>query len=146
MFDPEPTLPDFKGWIGFSRPQYLRAPTDAEPEPDTVIIQSTRGNWRAVRRLVRLQGRWQVVPSRSVALLAGVARDFSVFFRDKTTGGESYGGRYIDLARCLMDVSFSTSIWPTTRRAPATTTRPIPPRANQPVAIKAGKDKHCLLE
>jgi len=76
-------------------------PLTPNPAPDTVIITSTRGNQR---RAVR-EGWFDFLVGRAPCRLEAVRllepgvgeHDVSVFFRDATSGKESYGmGRYVD--------------------------------------------------
>jgi uncharacterized protein (DUF1684 family) len=156
VFDPKsPRYADYKGIEYFPpdlRYRFELALTP-NPKPDTVIILSTRGNQR---RAVRAGWFDFVVNGKRCRLEAtrllepGVGeRDYGVFFRDATSGKESYGlGRYIDpqpLAdgRFVLDFNFAYN--------PACAYSdhyncPIPPKANTlKVAIRAGeRDGHYL--
>ena len=126
-------------------------PLTPNPKPETIVIQSTRGNQRNAQRVgwfdfavgataVRLE---------AVRLLEpGVGEtDISIFFRDATSGKESYSlGRYVDVKKqpngnYLLDFNFAYN--------PACAFSehyncPIPPKTNVlPVAIRAGEmDSH----
>jgi uncharacterized protein len=154
VFDPQsPRFQDYKGFHWFPvdlKYRYELALTE-NPKPDTVIILSTRGNQRrAVRvgwfdfkvagKLCRLEATRLLEP--------GVGEhDFGLFFRDATTGKDSYGlGRYVDVeplknGRYVLDFNVAYN--------PACAVSdhyncPIPPKANDlKVAIKAGEmDSH----
>jgi uncharacterized protein (DUF1684 family) len=154
VFDPRsPRFKEYKGLryfpvdLGY---RYVLRLTP-NPRPDTVIIMSTRGN---ARRALRV-GWFDFLVGRTACRLAatrllepGVGEhDFGVFFRDSTTGIDTYPvGRYVDpepLAdgRFILDFNFAYN--------PACAFSdyyncPIPPRENRlPVAIRAGEmDSH----
>ncbi len=156
VFDPKsPRYADFKGmdWFPADLEYRFELPLTPNPSPDTVIIQSTRGN---LRRAVRVGWFDFKVEGKSCRLEAsrllepGVGeKNFSVFFRDKTSGKESYGvGRYIDpvaLPGGDFVIDFNMAYNPACAYSDHYNC-PIPPKANQlKVAIKAGeKDKHYL--
>jgi uncharacterized protein (DUF1684 family) len=154
VFDPQ--SPHFKAYKGLSYfPPNLalryELPLTPNPKPETTVIMSTRGNRR---RAVRVGWFDFLVDGRAVRLEAvrllepGVGEeDLGIFFRDATTGKESYPlGRYVDVktlgdGRYLLDFNFAYN--------PACAYSdhyncPIPPRANAlPVAIRAGEmDAH----
>jgi uncharacterized protein (DUF1684 family) len=121
------------------------------PRPETVIVPSTRGNERPARRVGWFEFMVGDTPCRleAVRLLEpGVGEDdISVFFRDTTTGHESYAvGRYVDVktladGKYLLDFNFAYN--------PACAFSdyyncPIPSQANTlSVAIRAGEmDSH----
>lgn len=121
------------------------------PKPETVIIMSTRGNQRRADRVGWFDFSVGTTPVRleAVRLLEpGVGEnDLGIFFRDGTTGKESYElGRYVDVKKLpngkfLLDFNFAYN--------PACAYSdhyncPIPPKANVlPVAIRAGEmDSH----
>jgi uncharacterized protein (DUF1684 family) len=127
------------------------APLTPNVREDTTIIQSTRGN---ARRAV-LAGWFELlVKGKPVRLEAhrllepGVdEQSVSVFFRDATSGGETYGvGRYVDPEK-LPDgtwlIDFNNCYNPACATSPYYTC-PIPSRANAlKIAIRAGeKDSH----
>ena len=154
VFDPKsPRFKAYKGLKYFPVDSAYRyeLPLTANPKPETMIILSTRQTQRNAQRvgwfdfvvgamLVRLE---------AVRLLEpGVGEnDISVFFRDTTSGKESYElGRYVDAKKLangnyLLDFNFAYN--------PACAFSehyncPIPPRANVlAVAIRAGEmDSH----
>jgi hypothetical protein len=121
------------------------------PHPETVAVMSTRGNQR---RAVRV-GWFDFVVGGTTARLEALRLlepgvgddDLGIFFRDATTGKESYPlGRYVDVkkladGRYLLDFNLAYN--------PACAFSdhyncPIPPRANVlPIAIRAGEmDAH----
>ena len=121
------------------------------PKPETTIIMSTRGNQRRADRVGWFDFVVGTTPVRLEALRLlepGVGEnDLGIFFRDATTGKESYElGRYVDVkklpnGRFLLDFNFTYN--------PACAYSdhyncPIPPRTNVlPVAIRAGEmDAH----
>jgi len=111
------------------------------------IVLSTRGNQRRALRLGKLQFTLQGQPMQLTALRllepgAGEAA-VSVFFRDATTGHESYPvGRYVDALplgedRYLLD--FNRAYNPTCAFSPLYNC-PIPPRENVlTIAVRAGE-------
>lgn len=117
-----------------------------EPPREEVVL-STRGNKRRALRLGRLEFTLQGQPMRLTALRLlepgqGEAA-VSIFFRDQTTGHESYPvGRYVDAEplggdRYLLD--FNRAYSPTCAFSPLYNC-PIPPRENLlPVAVRAGE-------
>ena len=127
------------------------APLTPAPHPDTTIIMSTRGN---ARRAVRVGWFDLLVHKHAVRLEAhrllepGVDEgSLSVFFRDATTGTETYAvGRYVDPerqpdGRWLVD--FNSAYNPACAFSPHYNC-PIPSKANTlKVAVEAGeKDSH----
>jgi len=126
-------------------------PLTPDPKPDTSIIMSTRGN---ARRAV-LAGWFDLnVKGKPVRLEAhrllepGVDEEsVSVFFRDATTGTDTYAvGRYIDPERLPNGdwvVDFNNAYNPACATSPYYNC-PIPSKANHlKVAIPAGeKDSH----
>jgi hypothetical protein len=126
-------------------------PLTASAHPDTVIILSTRGNQRRALRV----GRFDFVVGNAVCRLEatrllepGVGeRDLGVFFRDATSGKQSYGlGRYVDVVplpdgRYTLD--FNTAYNPACAFSDHYNC-PIPPKANSlKLPIPAGeKDSH----
>ncbi len=118
-----------------------------DPTPDTVIIQSTRGNLRRALRMGWFEFSVRDTLCRlevSRLLEPGVGEDsYSVFFRDRTCGTESYGmGRYVD-AESLSDgrfvLDFNQAYNPACAYSPHYNC-PIPPEGNSlPVEIRAGE-------
>src|SRR5262249_38985150 len=79
-------------------------PLTPNPRPETLIVESTRGNERHAQRVGWFDFMVGDTPSRleAVRLLEpGVGeQDISIFFRDATTGHESYAvGRYVDVKK-----------------------------------------------
>jgi uncharacterized protein (DUF1684 family) len=126
-------------------------PLTANPRPDTILILSTRGNQRRAVRVGWFDFLARGVKCRLEAtrlLEPGVGEnDFSIFFRDATTGRETYDvGRYVDVqplgaGRYVLDFNMAYN--------PACAVSehyncPIPPKANAlKVAVRAGeKDAH----
>ena len=154
VFDPQsPHFKDYHGleWFPPDLDYRFVAPLTPNPKADTTIIMSTRGN---ARRAV-LAGWFDLsVSGKPVRLEAhrllepGVdEKSVSIFFRDATTGGETYSvGRYIDPER-LPDgswlVDFNNAYNPACATSPYYNC-PIPSKANNlKVAIRAGeKDSH----
>jgi len=154
VFDPKsPHYADYHGldWFAPDLAYRFVAPLTPNPRPDTVIIMSTRGN----ARRARLAGWFDlVVGGKPVRLEAhqllepGVdEKSVSLFFRDATTGRESYSvGRYLEPER-LPDgrwvLDFNNAYNPACAVSPYYNC-PIPSRANTlKVAIRAGeKDAH----
>jgi uncharacterized protein len=117
------------------------------PKPETTVIMSTRGNQRRADRVGWFDFVVGTTPVRLEALRLlepGVGEnDLGIFFRDATTGKESYElGRYVDVKKLangkfLLDFNFTYN--------PACAYSdhyncPIPPKANVlPVAIRAGE-------
>ncbi len=157
VFDPQsPRLKQYKGLQYFAPDPSVRfvLALTPDPSPDTVVILSTRGN---ARRAVRAGwfdfkvGRATCRLEATRLLEPGVGEsDVGVFFRDATTGRETYGlGRYVDPTRqpdgrYVLDFNYAYN--------PACAFSehyncPIPPRGNRlKVAIRAGeKDSHYLV-
>jgi hypothetical protein len=120
-------------------------------QPREEIILSTRGNRRRALHLGKLQfvlqGE-QMVLSALRLLEPGVdERDVSIFFRDATTGRESYPvGRYVDAVPLGGDkyaLDFNRAYNPTCAFSPLYNC-PIPPRENVlSIAVRAGeRDPH----
>jgi uncharacterized protein (DUF1684 family) len=154
VFDPaSPRFAEYKGLRYFPVDLSYRflLPLTPSPRPDTVMIFSTRGN----RRRALLVGWFDFMAGgrrcrlEATRLLEpGVGEnDLSVFFRDATTGRESYPvGRYVDPPRLpdgryLLD--FNLCYNPTCAVSDHYNC-PIPPRKNVlKVAIRAGEmDAH----
>ncbi|HET9251442.1 MAG TPA: DUF1684 domain-containing protein [Candidatus Eisenbacteria bacterium] len=154
VFDPRsPHYQKYKGIPYFSPDLDYRivAPLTPNPEPDTTLILSTRGNQR---RAVRVGWFVFVVKGERCRLEAtrllepGVGEeDFSLFFTDATTGKESYKvGRYLE-AEPLPDGRYVLDFNRAYNPACAYSDHyncPIPPRENRlTVAIRAGEmDPH----
>jgi uncharacterized protein (DUF1684 family) len=154
LFDPEsPRLKEYKGLQYFPPDLSYRfeLALTPNPRPETVVIMSTRGNQRHAQHVGWFDFLVGGVPCRleAVRLLEpGVGEnDLGIFFRDATTGKESYAlGRYVDVkklpdGRFLLDFNFAYN--------PACAFSdhyncPIPPKGNTlSVAIRAGEmDSH----
>jgi len=154
VFDPKsPRFQDYKGLEYFPVDLGYRyvLPLTAMPEPDTILIMSTRGNQRRALRVGWfdfLVGRTACRLEAHRLLEPGVGEDdFGIFFRDRTTGKETYPlGRYVDVeplgdGRYVLDFNLAYN--------PACAVSehyncPIPPKENRlKVAIRAGeKDAH----
>lgn len=154
VFDPKsPHYAEYHGqeWYPPDFSYRFEAAMTPNPKPDTTIIQSTRGN---LRRAVRVGWFDLEVHGKAVRLEAhrllepGVDESsVSLFFRDATTGRETYGvGRYVDPEK-LPDghwrIDFNDAYNPACAFSPFYNC-PIPSRANTlAVPIKAGeKDPH----
>lgn len=150
VFDPKsPNFARYKGlqWFPVDLSHRYLLPLTANPKPDTVVIQSTRGNRRRAVRVGWFDFMVGTTRCRLEAtrlLEPGVGEnDISVFFRDATTGKESYAtGRYVDPVkqqdgRYLLDFNLCYN--------PACAVSehyncPIPPKANMlKVPIRAGE-------
>ena len=156
VFDPKsPRFAEYKGIEYYPVDLAYRyvLPMTTNPSPDTITIMSTRGN---ARRALRVGWFDFMVGGKASRLEAtrllepGVGeKDFGIFFRDATTGKETYAvGRYIDVER-QPDGRFVLDFNMAYNPACAYSEHyncPIPPRANVlKVAIKAGeKDPHYL--
>lgn len=156
VFDPRsPRFKEYKGidYFPVNLDYRYELPLTTNPAPDTIVIMSTRGN---ARRAVRvgwfdfLVGRTKCRLEATRLLEPGVGeKAFGIFFRDATTGKQTYGvGRYID-PEPLPDGRFVLDFNLAYNPACAYSEHyncPIPPRANAlKVAIRAGeKDAHYL--
>jgi uncharacterized protein len=154
VFDPRsPRFKDYKGLKYFPVDLAYRyeLPLTPNPKAETTVILSTRGNQRNAQRVGWFDFVVGAVPVRLEALRLlepGVGEnDISVFFRDATSGKESYPlGRYVDVEKLanghyLLDFNFAYN--------PACAFSdhyncPIPPKTNVlTVAIRAGEmDSH----
>jgi uncharacterized protein (DUF1684 family) len=154
VFDPQsPRFTQYKGLKYFPPDLAFRyeLPLTPNPKPDTMVIMGTRGNQRRAQRVGWFEFMVGKTPCRleAVRLLEpGIGEnDLGIFFRDATTGKESYElGRYVDVkklpdGRYLLDFNFAYN--------PACAFSdhyncPVPPKANAlPVAIRAGEmDSH----
>jgi len=154
VFDPQsPRFKLYKGLKYFPPDLSYRYELSltANVKPETTVILSTRGNQRRADKVGWFDFVVGTTPVRLevVRLLEpGVGEnDLGIFFRDATTGKESYElGRYVDVKKLpngkfLLDFNFTYN--------PACAYSdhyncPIPPKANVlPVAIRAGEmDAH----
>jgi uncharacterized protein (DUF1684 family) len=126
-------------------------PLTPNPEPDTAVIASTRGNLRRAARVgwFDFQVGGTACRLEVVRLLEpGVGeRDLGIYFRDATSGKETYPlGRYVEVeplpdGRYVLD--FNAAYNPACAFSDHYNC-PIPPRANRlKVAIRAGeRDSH----
>jgi uncharacterized protein (DUF1684 family) len=154
VFDPRSAhFADYHGlaWYPPDLGYRFVVPLTPNPKPDTSIIMSTRGN---ARRAV-LAGWFELsIKGKPVRLEAhrllepGVdEKSLSIFFRDATTGGETYAvGRYVDPERLpggTWVVDFNNAYNPACATSPYYNC-PIPSKANAlAIPIKAGeKDSH----
>jgi hypothetical protein len=154
VFDPQ--SPDFAryhglDWFAPDLAYRFIVPLTPDPNPDTSSIMSTRGN---ARRAVlagwfdlRVQGKSVRLEAHRLLEPGMDEQGVSIFFRDATTGRETYGvGRYLDPER-LPDgrwlVDFNYAYNPACAVSPHYNC-PIPSKANTlKVAIRAGeKDSH----
>ena len=154
VFDPQsPHFASYKGLHWFAPDLRLRyvLPLTANPSPDTVIIMSTRGNQRRALRVGWFDFKVGKNACRLEAtrlLEPGVGEDdFGIFFRDATTGKESYAlGRYVNPEKRddgLFVLDFNNAYNPACAVSDHYNC-PIPPKANRlRVAIRAGEmDAH----
>jgi hypothetical protein len=104
VFDPDsPRFAEFKGmkWYPADYKYRFVLPMVPNPEPDTLIIQSTHSQARKAYRagwfVFKIGGDKCVLDAMRL-LEPGVGeKDISVFFRDETTGKDTYSvGRYVD--------------------------------------------------
>lgn len=157
VFDPQsPRYKEYKGIPYFPVDFAYRfvLPLTPNPKADTVIILSTRGNQRRAIRAgwfdFKLGGKACRLEATRL-LEPGVGeRDLGLFFRDKTSGKESYGlGRYVDLepkddGTYVLD--FNVAYSPACAYSEHYNC-PIPPKSNQlAVAVKAGEMNPHYLE
>jgi uncharacterized protein (DUF1684 family) len=156
VFDPKsPRFQEYKGIPYFPPDLSYRivAALKANPDPDTTIIQSTRGNQRRALRVGWFDFEVDGARCRLEAtrlLEPGVGeKDFGLFFTDATTGKESYSvGRYLEAAPRpdgLYVLDFNLCYNPACAYSEHYNC-PIPPQANRlKVAIKAGEmDPHYM--
>ena len=156
VFDPQsPRFKEYKGMKFFPPDLSYRveAALTPNPNPDTTIILSTRGNQRHAVRVgwfdFKLAGKKCRLEATRL-LEPGVGeKDFSLFFTDATTGKESYSvGRYLEAeprpdGRYVLD--FNLCYNPACAYSEHYNC-PIPPRANRlEVAVRAGEmDAHYM--
>jgi uncharacterized protein (DUF1684 family) len=156
VFDPQsPRFKEYKGLKYFPVDlayRYALALTP-NPSPDTVIILSTRGNQRRALRVgwfdFKVKGKACRLEATRLLEPGNGENDIGIFFRDQTSGKDTYGlGRYVNLEP-LGDGRFVLDFNGAYNPACAFSEHyncPIPPKANQlPVAIRAGEmDSHYL--
>ncbi len=154
VFDPRsPRLREFHGLEFFPPDMAYRFETRLVPDPhaDTVVILSTRGNARRALRVgwfdLAIAGRRCRLEANRLLEPGVDESSISIFFRDATTGRETYGvGRYVDpepLPDGRWRIDFNDAYNPACAFSPYYNC-PLPPRANTlPVAVRAGeKDSH----
>ncbi len=154
VFDPEsPRLKEFKGlkYFPVDLNYMYELPLTPNPAPETIVIMSTRGSQRQALRVGWFDFMVGDTPCRLEAtrLLepGGGENDISVFFRDATSGKDTYPlGRYVDVkpladGKYLLD--FNTAYNPACAFSEHYNC-PIPPKANTlAVPIRAGEmDSH----
>ena len=154
VFDPQsPRFKLYKGLEYFPPDLSYRivAALTPNPNPDTTVILSTRGNQRRAVRVgwfdFELNGKRSRLEATRL-LEPGVGEeDFSIFFTDATTGKESYKvGRYLEAQPRpdgLYVLDFNLCYNPACAYSDHYNC-PIPPRANRlQVAVAAGEmDAH----
>ena len=137
----------FPVWFDPDPASRVEARLIREENPREEIVLSTRGNKRRALRLGKLEFSFQGRLLRLTALRLlepGTGESaVSVFFRDATTGHESYAlGRYVDAEPLGGDryaLDFNRAYNPTCAFSPLYNC-PIPPRENVlTVAIRAGE-------
>jgi uncharacterized protein (DUF1684 family) len=154
VFDPRsPRFAEYHGRAYFPVDPTCRfvATLTAAARPDTVVILSTRGNQRRALRVgwfdLDVHGRHCRLEAHRLLEPGVDESSVSIFFRDATTGHETYPvGRYVDPepqadGRWLLD--FNLAYNPACAFSPHYNC-PIPTRANAlPFAVRAGeKDAH----
>ena len=154
VFDPQsPRMKEYKGIEYFPVDLSYRyeLPMTRMPEPEKIVIVSTRGNSRSAERVGWFDFLVGKTPCRLEAthlLEPGSGDDdLSIFFRDATSGVETYQlGRYVDVKKLpngnyLLD--FNAAYNPACAFSNYYNC-PVPPKANTlSVAIRAGeKDSH----
>jgi uncharacterized protein (DUF1684 family) len=154
VFDPQsPRFAQFKGlrYFPVDLGYRLMVSLQPNPRPDTMVIVSTRGSQRRAVAAgwfeFRLGGRKCRLEATRL-LEPGVGEnDFSVFFRDATTGKDTYEvGRYLEPARQADGryvLDFNNAYNPACAFSDHYNC-PIPPRGNTlRVAVRAGEmDSH----
>jgi len=156
VFDPQsPRYKLYKGMRFFPADlsYHIVAALTPNPNPDTTIILSTRGNQRRAVRVGWFDFKVNGTSCRLEAtrlLEPGVGeKEFGLFFTDATTGKESYRvGRYLDAEprpNGLYVLDFNRCYNPACAYSDDYNC-PIPPRANRlTVAIRAGEmDAHYM--
>jgi uncharacterized protein len=154
VFDPQsPRMKDYKGLAYFPVDLSYRyeLPLTRNPKPEKIIIMSTRGNRRSAERVGWFDFLVSDTPCRLEAtrlLEPGSGEsEVSVFFRDATSGKETYPlGRYVD-AKKLEDGNYLLDFNMAYNPACAFSefyNCPIPPKENTlKVFIRAGEmDSH----
>jgi uncharacterized protein (DUF1684 family) len=118
-----------------------------DPSPHEEVVLSTRGNRRHALRLGKLEftlaGRALALTALRLLEAGTREEEVSVFFRDATTGKETYPvGRYVEAEKVGEDryaLDFNRAYNPTCAFSPLYNC-PIPPRENVlSVAVRAGE-------
>jgi len=150
VFDPRsPRFEEYKGLEYYPVDLSYRfvLPLRPDPQPDTLVILSTRGNQRRAVRVGWFDfrvGKARCRLEASRLLEPGVGEDdLGLFFRDATSAKETYPlGRYVDVEK-LPDGRYLVDFNLAYNPACAFSVHyncPIPPRANTlKVAIRAGE-------
>lgn len=154
VFDPRsPRFAEYHGmqWYAPDFSYRFAVALTPNPRPDTTIIQSTRGNLRRALRVgwfdMKISGKACRLEAHRLLEPGSGESSVSVFFRDATTGSETYGvGRYVEpekLADGRFVIDFNNAYNPACAFS-LYYNCPIPSKANTlPVAIHAGeKDPH----
>lgn len=156
VFDPKsPRFAEYKPTPHFPTDLAYRfvVPLTTNAKADTVVILSTRGNERRALRVgwfdLKIAGKSCKLEAHRLLEPGVDEKSVSVFFRDATTGKESYGvGRYVDPeplpdGRWLVDLNMAYN--PACAYSPHYNC-PIPSKANTlKIAIRAGDmDPHVL--
>jgi len=154
VFDPQsPRFKEYKGLKYFPIDLSYRyeAALTPNPKPETIIIMSTLGHQRRALRVGWFDFMVGETAQRLEAtrlLEPGVGEnDLAVFFRDATSGKETYAlGRYVDATKLpngLYVLDFNNAYNPACAFS-IHYSCPIPPKANTlPVSIRAGEmDSH----
>ena len=137
----------FPVWFDPDPAARVEARLSRDPSPREELVLSTRGNRRRALRLgsleFTLQGRKLALTALRLLEAGTPQEQVSVFFRDATTGKESYPvGRYIDAEKIGADLyrlDFNRAYNPTCAFSPLYNC-PIPPRENVlAVAVRAGE-------
>ncbi|MEO5617383.1 MAG: DUF1684 domain-containing protein [Candidatus Eisenbacteria bacterium] len=157
VFDPQsPRFAEYKGlrWFPVDLRMRFAAPLTANPEPDTVYITSTHSEPRQALRagwfVLSVGGKRSVLEATRL-IEPGVGENaLSVFFRDGTTGKDSYEvGRYLDPERRddgTYVLDFNNAYNPACAVSPHYNC-PIPPKFNKlKVAIRAGEMDHKYVK
>lgn len=137
----------FPRWFDPDPAARVEARLVRDPSPREETVLSTRGNRRRALRLGRLeftlQGRKLALTALRLLEAGASHEQVSVFFRDASTGKESYPvGRYIDAEKIGPDLyllDFNRAYNPACAFSPLYNC-PIPPRENVlAVAVRAGE-------
>jgi hypothetical protein len=137
----------FPAWFDPDPAYRVEARLARDQSPREEIILSTRGNRRRALRLGKLEfellGRRLELTALRLLEPGSGENEVSIFFRDATTGHESYSvGRYVDAEPLGGDryaLDFNRAYNPACAFSPLYNC-PIPPRENRlPVPIRAGE-------